>query len=308
MSQHRHPEYDNGKAASLVFAFSEQLHVTEGYGAPEPDFMKWVEHTMFASIGTAGDAAFRNDLPEGERQAWKLFHDALAATEALLNLYRTDLKMFQSVARQISFLPALLSSHPDNQRFNREYLATSQLGREGPELQSHPQHLARQSWPVRYAYAIIATIELTLDTYGSKLPFWAVHYGYGVRHPVPIADYEWAARRMGWSEEKIRAELPKYRGIYEILPVWTKGLASLRRPLNASHVLDYWRVGKQIILEEWPDFHLRPEWSGCRRRKYKGGAKPGTVQHAIFKDILVALRSIAGTDGKAPDGAAGRAG
>ena len=72
--------------------------------------------------------------------------------------------------------------------------------------------------------------------------------------------------------------------------------------------MHYWRKGKELILDEMPDFHERPEWESYRRRKYPGGAKPGTVQHAIFKDILAALRTIAGCNkrqaakpGKPPD-------
>ena len=51
-----------------------------------------------------------------------------------------------------------------------------------------------------------------------------------------------------------------------------------------------------MILEEMPDFHLRPEWADYRdKRVYQDGAKKGAVQNAIFKDILAALRTIAGS-------------
>lgn len=91
--------------------------------------------------------------------------------------------------------------------------------------------------------------------------------------------------------------LTKYQGLYPILPAWTKGLESLHRPFSEHHVLDYWRKGKEVILEEMPDFHDRPEWLEYRnKRAYETGAKPDAIQHAIFKDILVALKTIAGKD------------
>ncbi len=61
-----------------------------------------------------------------------------------------------------------------------------------------------------------------------------------------------------------------------------------------------------MILEEMPNFHLRPEWQTYRRRSYRNGAKRGTIQHAIFKDILVALRTIAGVNRRASKAASSR--
>jgi hypothetical protein len=128
------------------------------------------------------------------------------------------------------------------------------------------------------------------------LPVWEELYGYGVKHPIAMSRYEAAAIKMGWDEEKRRRELPKYQDCYDILPAWTETLKRLRRPFERNHVLDYWRTGKEMILEELPDFHLRPEWQNYHKRRYKGGAKAGAVQHAIFKDILAALKTIAGAN------------
>jgi hypothetical protein len=156
-------------------------------------------------------------------------------------------------------------------------------------------HMARQSWPVRYAYAIVFTIDLNLDTYEARLPEWAEDYGYGTKHPIPAASYEAAMDRLGWDEARRKRERPKYSGHYRILPEWARGLARVRRPFNQRHVLDYWRVGKTMILEEMPDFHLLPGWEKYNeKRGYQHGAKTGAVQHAIFKDILSALRTLAG--------------
>jgi len=85
----------------------------------------------------------------------------------------------------------------------------------------------------------------------------------------------------------------KYRGLYRILPKWTEGLLALPRPFGLETVDAYWRKGKEMMLEDMPEFHLRPEWKDYRSRRYKHGAKAGAIQHAIFKDILAALRTIA---------------
>ena len=79
--------------------------------------------------------------------------------------------------------------------------------------------MARQSWPVRYAYAIIFTIDLTLDTYETRLPESAEIYGYGIKHPIPMSRYEEAARKLGWDDEKKRLELPSYVGSYKFFPL-----------------------------------------------------------------------------------------
>ncbi len=154
---------------------------------------------------------------------------------------------------------------------------------------------------MRYAYGITMTIDLTLDTYEHRLEEWSWDYGYGVRHPLTPAELDAAIDRLQCDEAKKQRLRQEHAGAYRILPAWTDGLRKLRRPFNREHVLDYWRVGKAMILEELPDFHERPEWAEYRTgRKYAGGAKPGVIQHAIFKDILTALRTIAGAGRRRP--------
>lgn len=292
---------DNGKAQPLVFTFTGELLKDGDYGAPEPDFLKWLETSLFVDVAIAGDTVEYDKLAKDEREAWKLFYGAVQATGYLFDLYRENLPLFQKVAQQLTFLPCFLSRHPDNQRFNRDLLGNSKLSQVNMASTCQPKgpHLARQSWPVRYAYAIMAAIDLSLDTYGEDLPIWAEIYGYGVKHPIPLSQYEVTAKKMGWDQAKIRQELLKYHGHYRILPSWTKSLETLRRPFNKNHVLDYWHTGKEMILEEMPEFHLRPEWQKYREnRTYRDGAKTGAIQHAIFKDILTALKTIAGSNHK----------
>jgi hypothetical protein len=196
-----------------------------------------------------------------------------------------------------------MSWHPDAERFNRELLACSGLGQACMygALRQHPAHAAQQPWPVRYAYAIMDTFALTLDTFGERLPLWAEVYGYGVKHPWPRERTEATLAKVACDEVEEARIRKQYESAYEVLPAWTQQLLALSRPLRPQNVLDYWRVGKAMILEELPDFHERPEWAEYRtRRKYAGGAKPGVIQHAIFKDILAALRTIAGAGRRRP--------
>jgi len=67
----------------------------------------------------------------------------------------------------------------------------------------------------------------------------------------------------------------------------------LKQRFCKGTALDYWRTGKAMLREEMPAFHERPEWSSYQTRRYSNGATPGAVQHAIFRDILDALRTIA---------------
>jgi hypothetical protein len=79
-------------------------------------------------------------------------------------------------------------------------------------------------------------------------------------------------------------------------PRYTSGIELIPVPISPDSVPQYWRKGKEMILEEIPDFIDRSEWTHYHRRSYKNGASPGAIQHAIFKDILVALRTIAGAN------------
>jgi hypothetical protein len=257
-----------------------------------------LDKALYFDAMISADEAEYDKLPAEERDAWRSYHKALEATQELFELYKSSPALFRKLAAQMMLLPCFLSRHPDNARFNRFLLEDSTLCHKSTEsaCQPKPQHLVRQSWPIRYAYAIIETIDLTADTYEDRLPFWAEIYGYGAKHPIPMSQYEEAARKLNWDEERQRLELPSYVGSYKILPVWTELLSALKRPFNSANAQGYWRVGKAMILEEMPDFHERHEWESYRRRRYKTGSKPGAVQHAIFKDILAALRTIAGSN------------
>ncbi|MBI2929676.1 MAG: hypothetical protein HYY24_28780 [Verrucomicrobia bacterium] len=120
---------DDGKGQSLVFTFVEELRKDGDYIGPEPDFLKWMEDSLFVDVAISGDEAAYDKLSAEEREAWRLYCNALEATRELLDLYKTDLELFQKVAGQMMFLPCFLSWHPDTQRFNRHLLASSRHAR-----------------------------------------------------------------------------------------------------------------------------------------------------------------------------------
>jgi hypothetical protein len=287
--------FSQAKAVSLLYSIHEQFEHLGDWEAPEPNFWKWFEKVGFADTGECHDNVLWDKLDDSERRAWQLFADAIQATASLLEFRHEHSELFQKVARRLSFLPTFLSWHPDCERFNRQLLAESELGTRGihSELRRHPHHLRYQPWPTRYAYAIVAVIELNLDTYGDRLPWMAELYGYGQQHPLRAEETEEALAKLRCSEKRLAEIREEYRGAYRILPGWAKHLRALKQRFCKATALDYWRTGKAMLREEMPGFHERPEWSSYHTRHYSSGATPGAVQHAIFRDILDALRTIA---------------
>jgi len=268
-------------ASSDPFSFLNHLFLVEEFNAAEPDYFRWIEQSLDLDLSFASEECDSPEWSKEEREAWRLFEDAVRATSELLKLYKSHPHQFREAARRVSFLPCLMSWHPEADRFNRRLMRFSCLGQEGifRDLRETPRHLLSQSPAVRYAYAIVATIDLFLDTYGGD-------------SLLPDGTTEPEAK----PTQKKRLRARKKRESFGILPGWSIGLEDVRRPFNEQHLLDYWHKGKEIILEEMPEFHLRPEWREYANRKYKDGAKKGAIQHAIFKDILVALRTIAGAN------------
>jgi len=211
-------EVRNPIRCSVVFSLDEQLRPDGDLGAPEPDFLNWVGKVSFIDLANAYDSYAFERLSQEERKAWRICHDAIEATSDLLELYKKSPKVFQRVTSGLSFLPCLMSWHPDADRFNRHLYKFSQLGQQSVycELRRNARHLLRQPWPVRYAYAIIATINLTLDMYGEMLPQWAEIDEYGVRHPVSSDEIETALDKLKCTAEKKAEIRQQYRGAYRV--------------------------------------------------------------------------------------------
>jgi hypothetical protein len=200
---------------------------------------------------------------------------AIATESALkvMSLYLRHRHLFDQIAPRRNILPSFFSIHPKTAALMARMRAESKLG----TLSWHSRQVGSRAYFVSdapaniYARAIITSIEMNsrLDSLEKQKASWA--------------DFD----RDNFVTT-IMLPFPKY----------VDGLDALPAPVTPASVLEYWRKGKEIILEEMPDFHERPEWKDYQNRKYKGGAKKGAIQHAIFKDILVALKTIAGANKK----------
>ncbi len=279
---------------SLVFDIEDELIWDTSPGGPEPDYLKWLDFEVMMASANAEEENY-DASTDAIRNAWKTYYEAIAATFKLMELAAESPGLFAEISNDFWIMPCLMGVHPGAKKFNDELFARSRVGESNKYRDgvSHSKHLAFQPWPVRYAHAITNTIDLTLDRWSSELPFLAREYGYGVRHPVDPTEIEEFLARGDFTEAKKVELRHKYRGLYCILPKWTEGLLTLPRPFSLKTVDAYWRKGKELLLEDLPEFHLRPEWKSYHTRRYKNGAKAGVIQHAIFKDILVAMRTIA---------------
>jgi len=212
----------------------------------------------------------KNDLSA----AAMLYAIATAATHEVLNLYSRHRKMFDQIAPHRAFLPVLFSVHPDTAKFSAKMYRDSKLGTrtEYSRQIGSKAYFVNDSSANIYARAIIESIN-----FNRRLD------------PISRQQRQWVKFDR---ENNVQTKILPF-------PKFVQGLDAFPNLITPENVLIFWRKGKEIILEEMPDFHLRPEWEKYRRaRKYQTGAKTGSVQHAIFKDILASLQSIAGYNRK----------
>ena len=208
-----------------------------------------------------------NDL----RAAEILYAIATFASRQVLALYLWHPDLFKRIAPRRNFLPSLFSIHPNTAKITAQMLRESQLGTQT----EHARQAGSRAYFVSdspanvYARAIIKCIEFNREL-----------------EPVSCQQYGW--RKFDRKEHVQTVVLP--------FPDYVEGLDRLPIPITPESVPAYWRKGKEIILEEMPHFHEEPEWENYHRRRYKTGAKNGAIRNAIFKDILVALKTIAGTN------------
>lgn len=218
-----------------------------------------------------------------EKRAWRdkdlraaeiLYAIATEACRSVLGLYLRHRALFDQIAPRRNFLPSLFSVHPNTAKVVAEMFAASKLGsttRDAQVAGSRAYYVSDSPANV-YARAI-------------------VHAVISNRNLVPICCQQQQWRAFDRKEGVRTVILP--------FPKYVEGLGLLP-PLSPASVMDYWRKGKEIIREEMPEFHLRPEWASYHGRSYTTGAKAGAVQNAIFKDILIALRTIAGANQRLP--------
>jgi hypothetical protein len=86
-------------------------------------------------------------------------------------------------------------------------------------------------------------------------------------------------------------------------PAWVSKAKDLPDFLQTPNVRKQWAdVIREMIRQELPDFHTRPEWENqrrsCKASNKLAGKSPskGDFQNAIFDDIIPALKTIASAD------------
>lgn len=188
----------------------------------------------------------------------------------VLGLYLHHRELFDQIAPRRGILPSLFSIHPGTANVIERMRRDSRLGaRTRYARQVGSKAFFVSDTPANiYARAIIHSIEMNWDL-----------------EPIESQQAGWAAFDRKEGVRTVVMPFPKY----------IKGIEKIPVPITPANVMQYWRKGKEIILEEMPEFHLRPEWQKYRENRiYRDGAKKGAIQHAIFKDILAALQTIAG--------------
>lgn len=214
----------------------------------------------------------RHDLQAAET----IYAIASRAAFHVLALYVRERELFDQIARRRRTLPCLFSIHPCTAGVVRQMISDSRLGTEtdAAGLIGSKAHFVSDNAPNIYARTIIESVKMN-----RKLASLGCHQT-GVR------EFD----RKGAEELGLRILVLPF-------PKCMKGIEEIPVPITPENVVEYWRKGKEIILEEMPDFHERPEWKNYReKRHYDTGAKKGAIQHAIFKDILASLKTIAGAN------------
>jgi hypothetical protein len=203
--------------------------------------------------------------------AERLLSIATYASFAVMEVYVRHRPLFDRIAPRRTILPCLTSIHPATGAVMATMREDSRLGTQTPES----RYIGSRAWftsdaPANvYARAIITGIELNRNL-----------------DPIEKQQATWKPFDRKNDSRTYVLPFPRYVSGIEVIPV----------PISPDSVPQYWRKGKEMILEEIPDFIDRPEWRHYHRRSYKNGATPGAIQHAIFKDILIALRTIAGAN------------
>jgi len=205
------------------------------------------------------------------RAAATIYAAATHASFKVLSFYFRCREIFDAITPQRRMLPCLLSIHPQTKPMMERLFDDARLG---TRTEYRNQVMSRSFFvsdaPANiYARAIVISIEMNREILCPK------------------------CQQMHWLDFD-----KKHQEHTVVLPPpkWTTAIKGFTESLAANNVLRYWNLGKRIILEELPNFHDRPEWRNYRRRKYRNGAKTSAIRHAIFKDILAALRSIAGAN------------
>ncbi len=209
----------------------------------------------------------KKELAAGEM----LYAIATYSAFEVLDLYLRNRELFNKIAPGRTLLPSVFSIHPNTVKVNATMQRDARLGTNTLES----RFIGSKSW-------------FTSDT-SANVYARAIITGVGLNQNLQPIDQQQKSWEQFDRDNGVRTQVLPF-------PRYVKGIDQIPVPISPESVLAYWRKGKEMILEEMPKFHLRPEWQSHCKRSYKNGAKSGAIQHAIFKDILIALRTIAGAN------------
>jgi len=262
---HDHPKFKCTCADDHIaeLCLLELDDVEDFFWCSAPDSKSMATRKMFEELDER--IRMQNDLAAAET----LYTIATHAAFQVMGLYLRHRDLFDQITPRRKLLPSLISIHPKTAKVMAAMEKYSRLGEhteDAPLIRSKPWFTNDAPANV-YARAIINSVGLNKHL-----------------KPVQVQQAEWVS----YTE--------RYGDLIEVLPFpkYIDGIDLLPTPITPASVLAYWRKGKEMILEEMPDFQTQPEWESYHHRTYQHGAKAGAIQHAIFKDILTALRTIAG--------------
>jgi hypothetical protein len=239
------------------------------------------------------DLARCRQLLEMEKTVWSVFEELGNATlagdagaaEALLNQMIRACQWFHIIERKRPELfashalaqwswPVLASHEPGWEKEAAQHITALNLGahREWMKVRFRTARGTDANLPARrWAKAAVRVLEAAKG--------WALVVGGLIEDFGSAGALAEFCVETGWNVAERRS--------------WTADAAKL--PGFSSVTMGPWKsVIRQMIREDMPDFHLRPEWENQRRTGAASGRDSvGEIQNAILDDIVSALARLA---------------
>jgi len=181
---------------------------------------------------------------------------------------------FKAVAAKYGHWPVLASTEAGWEKKAVSEIEELELGKDLTKLRSKFRQVRGADVALpgrRWAKAAVRVIDHTR---------WGLRFFLHIMNELGGPD-EWAefAVTRGWD--------------IETYPGWVSAAMKLK-PFSVATVDDWKVVVREIIREQVPDFHLRPEWATQRATAAANGRDtPGEIQNAILDDIVSALKRLA---------------
>ncbi len=241
---------------------------------PEHALRRWSYLKMRRSILDATIALGKAAMAGDEDAAKTLLEEVVAACQWFSIVERKHPDMFAKLAKWQSQWPVLASDEPGWEKNAVPHIAALGLGAELGFLKTRFRKArgTDANLPARlWAKSAVRVID---EARCRSMMIGQVFRDLG--SPEAVADFCVSAR---WKIAK-RCE-------------WRKDVFQLE-PLSRNSLPQWKSVVRQMIREDLPDFHNRPEWANQRRTGAASGRDSvGEIQNAILDDICSALTRLA---------------